>query len=234
MSCARCLLGRASLPSRCPFHEVRRPAGFVLQRQGEVPSSLSYLRSGIVVLSSVDVAGIETSCAVRGPGTLVGLEAARERRATLEVRTLTPVLFCRIDLGRFEAWSGGGPSRASATIALALDELARLHGERAALTGSATERVARYLLALAAAPLGRPPPTDRRLLARILAMRPETVSRALASLRRAGALGARGLRVADPAALARAAGAPRDAADPVEPEREGDSRRRRRGASAAR
>jgi CRP-like cAMP-binding protein len=196
--CVACRLGRAAR-GRCPFEETTIPAGTALYHQGDVPQAVWAVRRGQVLLSSLSADGEETWCALRGADALVGLEALAERPATHEAWALSEVTVCRIDAWAFRAWVGGDDTPAGAVLALTLEESERRERERGALTGRALERVARLLAA------GADPHIEQRLLARLLGMRAETFSRALARLRAVGAIGeGPSLRVRDAAALARA------------------------------
>jgi CRP-like cAMP-binding protein len=168
----------------------------VLLQQGTVPEAVVYLRRGQVVLSSSAASGAEVSCAVRGPDTMLGLELVLGHPMPYQVWALTDVAYCTLDRDAAEAWIGERTTPAGAALTYSLEEAARRVGERQALQGPALRRVARFLLqhTEAEGSDGEPLKTPHRVLAGMLGMRPETLSRSLADLRTAGAL-ARGRTV---------------------------------------
>ncbi len=126
------------------------------------------------------------------------------------VWALTELVACSLDLETFRGWlsldMAGSP--AGAVLSLALRAPALRAVDRQILEGPAIRRVARFLwLNLQATSSGDPLDLQQHVVARVLGMRPETLSRALAALRKGQAL-ARGrrLQLADPAALRRLAG----------------------------
>lgn len=206
--CQSCPLGKASLPASCPFHNVGRDPGEILVAQGEVPPAVAFVRAGSVVLSSVLPSGDETYCAVRGPGSLFGLELLGGEAAAYQAWALSPVVLCLLSAGAFRQWLGRPDSPMGAVLLLALGEAERRRRDRAALAGTALVRVARFLVERRQIE-GRDAPlsVSRQVLARMLGMRPETLSRAVATLRSRGVLAQKGsLRVLDPKRLAGVAG----------------------------
>lgn len=189
LRCQTCgLVNRASV-TECPFHDARRTAGTILIHEGTKPTSIIYLRRGQVVLSSTSASGAEVSCAVRGPDTMIGLEALLDQPMPYQVWALTDVAVCMLDTDGFRNWLGSLASPLGAALNFSLQEAARRVGERQALQGTALKRVARFLLQHAeASPEGEFLRTPHRVLAGILGMRSETLSRAFAELRDAGAL----------------------------------------------
>ena len=189
LRCQACGLVVRSGIDACPFRDTRRSAGTILIHQGAKPTSVLYLRRGQVVLSSTAASGTEVSCAVRGPDTLLGLEALMDLTMPYQVWALTDVALCTLDGHAFKAWLGSEKSPTGAALMFSLQEAARRVGERQALQGTALRRVARFLLQHSEVSTdGEPLRTPHRVLAGILGMRPETLSRALAELRDGGAL----------------------------------------------
>ncbi len=206
--CKSCPLGLASAPGQCPFEESVKPPGTVLLRQGERPEAAWYVRSGQVLIS-VSSGNGSGSCAVRGAGALLGLEALLGEPSGCEAHALSDVVLCALDIDDFRAWIGPLVSPQGTVLTLALREAARQTEERIALEGSATQRVARFLLGRHVAGAGDSAlEIQKQLLARVLGMRPETLSRALAELRERGVLGrGRRVTVVDPEGLERVASA---------------------------
>jgi len=189
LRCQTCGLVTRSGVAECPFRDTRRAAGSVLLQQGVKPEAVVYLRRGQVVLSSNAASGAEVSCAVRGPDTLLGLELLLDQPMPYQVWALTDVAYCTLDHAAAEAWLGDRGTPAGAALTYALEESARRVGERQALQGPALRRVARFLLQHSEADgSDEALKTPHRVLAGMLGMRPETLSRTLADLRAAGAL----------------------------------------------
>lgn len=185
--CSACTLGQASNGAGCPFEEVRRPPGSTVLSQGEVPSHAWYLREGRVLLTAVDADGNERTCAVREPGAFLGFEALRGRPSRHDAKTLSNSVFCRLDETRLRTWLGERLTPASALLGFALDETDQENEEGRLRAGRASARLARYLAGRAARS-GTLLPVPRHFLARLLGLRPETLSRALRRLRDRGAL----------------------------------------------
>ena len=102
---------------------------------------------------------------------------------------------CTASAGAFRHWVGDLGSRAGTLLELVLGETRRREEERVTSSGSATSRVARYVLDRERT--GGAPVTFA-VIARMLRMRPETLSRAVAALRDEGVLsGTRALEVLD-------------------------------------
>lgn len=222
--CYVCPLGRASLPSDCPFDERHLQPGTVLVRQGEVPSTVWFLKSGAVLLSALASSGHETYCALRSTGDLVGTEGMVDRQSPYESWAFGHVVACRLPIAQFRDWLGVDLTPTAAVLGIFVEEMRRLHEDRALLVGDAVSRVARYLLArlrdanartarldgqaaMPPAPSTPDEPLGKGLLARLLGIRAETLSRALHQLRELGAIrDDREISVADPHLLERLAG----------------------------
>ena len=202
--CAICILGRVSTPNRCPFHEVARSAGSLIFPQGEPPECVWFLRRGTVLLSSVSACGDETLCSLRGPGSLLGLELLRNAPTDYEAWALADVEMCRLESDGFRGWVGDRSTPMGVVLGIALEEASKRGQERLALAGRSVTRVARFLLERRRVEqCDRPLRVEKQVLARMLGMRAETLSRALARLREEGAIAAeRDVHVIDPAVLA--------------------------------
>jgi CRP-like cAMP-binding protein len=129
---------------------------------------------------------------------MLGLEGAFGHAMHYEVRALTDVALCSLDVDSFKRWIGPLDSMLGTVLRLSLEEAMRRAGERQAVEGTALRRVARFLTQATTEGPNEGEPRDIPLgvLANILGMRPETLSRALSELRAAGALASgRTLRV---------------------------------------
>lgn len=200
LDCDHCPLGRAAHPASCPWHPLPRPTGHLVLLEGEVPEAAWFVRDGLLLLSATREDGEETFCALRGRGSLVGLEAVRGQRSEYAVWTATPSVLCRIGIEQLRTWMADSLAATDAMLERAIAELAQTRAEQVMQSSSALTRVADFLLAH-----GDEGEIELRLLARVLHMRPETLSRALAQLRRRGAISAgrqpRVPRVIDPRRL---------------------------------
>lgn len=206
--CGACRLRPVAPRGACPFQALSRPAGTLLLYQGEMPESVWIVHRGTVLLSATSADGDETFCSLRGPGNLLGLELLRGRPADADVWALSELTACYLGAEDFRAWVGDRSSPLGAVLDFALDESARRREERLALSGHAVARVARFLLERRRVERGgRPLHVEQQVLARMLGMRPETLSRVLHRLRAAGIIAdGRGLEVRDARKLAELAG----------------------------
>lgn len=206
-SCASCGLGRASGGAECPFHDVAFPAGSLLLTQGETPTTVWHVREGSVLVSSLSVDGEETACSLRGPGAMLGLEALTTAATAYEAWALSDVVVCRMDVASFRNWLGPLDRPAGVIALKAIEENERQRDDRVVLAGRAEVRVARFLLErLRFSAVDSPLPFEQQILARMLGMKPETLSRALQRLREKGALApGRVVRVVSRASLESAA-----------------------------
>lgn len=205
-SCNECPLGSATLPERCPFHASTRGAGELLIRQGEVPSAALFVKQGAVLVSSVGPTGEETSCAMRGAGALLGLELLTSAPSRYQVSALSAATVCTLSASGFSQWMGDLGPRPAALFRMMLGEADLRYQDRARLSGKPVARLARFLIER---DRGRdasahPPKAIRGVvLARMLGMRPETLSRAIGALRTRGVVGrGRALEVLDAPRLA--------------------------------
>ena len=167
--------------------------------EGYAAHTIWFVKRGTVLLSRAGDDGADHPRLVRGPGTFIGLEALIRPTYADSARTTVPTILCGTSREAFDAWLGAGtPAR------MALEQV--LHAtiadppRGASADGPATRRVARWLL-----DAGTPPQLPRHVVASLLGMAPETLSRALATLRHDGAIAVtpRGLQIQDRARLAR-------------------------------
>jgi CRP-like cAMP-binding protein len=195
-TCQKCLLGRDG----CRFDEQSHRPGAVLFRQGQVPDAVWYVKSGLVLVSSMDGGGSETSCSLRGPGALLGLETLLGAPVEYEAWALTEVAVCRLKSDEVATFARG--PLAPALLQLSVEELVRRQRERIGIRGRAVARLARFLLSAPG-----PFEVEHQVLARMLGMRAETFSRALAQLESSGAVAdRRTMSIADPVLLKQMAG----------------------------
>lgn len=210
INCAVCDVGRASGLGQgqfCPFVDRQRRRGELLYLQGEPASHVWFVKRGTVVLyREVGEGAAEGKAhAVRFAGSFIGLEALVSDRYADTAKATTDVVLCGATRAGIDAWLGpkGTPARTALEITL------RSHTRDAAAAarrGSAVQRVAAWLLD--EGPRGEAGHLPRRLVADLLGMRAETLSRALAELTQRGAITTTRttLRIVDLAELERAAG----------------------------
>jgi CRP-like cAMP-binding protein len=173
-----------ALPGDAQVREVVRSAGTVLATQGQRVHEVLIVREGTVLVTSFTGDGDEVWSSVRGPDTLIGAELLRHGRCELDVVALTEVRLLRITPDDFRAWVGPAHSPAAAIIELLLQEISTLGRDRAMTAGTAMGRIARFLRERhRMESAGRPFDIEQRVLARVLQIRPETLSRALSKLR---------------------------------------------------
>lgn len=188
---------------RCVFAKKTLRAGAVMTSQGALPAEVGFLRSGVVSLSMVSGAGEQTWSALRGPRSLIGVEALDGAPAAFEVRTLTAVEVCAASLPSAQAWVRS-PGGSRALLGLALAEVRAQQRDVDFRTGSPPARVARFVAEYEPLIGTNDPerPLSKARVAELVGMRPETLSRVLGQLRGGGCLDARpAVRVLDRAAL---------------------------------
>lgn len=187
--CQSCGLASMARSGTCPFKDSRRPAGTSLLDAGTIPSEVLYIRRGQVALSTRTARGREVSCAVRWPGAMLGLEGVLGRPVPYEAHALTDVVLCSIEVPQFRAWLGPLDSSMGILFQHAVDESVRRENERTAVEGTAVKRVARFLVETVEQGSDHERPAiPQAVLARVLGMRAETLSRALHALRETGVL----------------------------------------------
>ena len=185
LHCASCVLGAAS-PGRCPFVPVTRAAGAVICEAGEPARAVYFVREGLVSLTRPASDGGEGALTLRGASSMCGLDALGGQASVHEVRAFTGVKLCAATAEAICRWLGER-SPAGALAGLLVAELGRGSEEARLREGSPTARVARF--ALTHRPeAGSPRRLPKRLVAQMLGIRPETLSRCLTKLRLAGVL----------------------------------------------
>jgi len=200
--CSACSLGVAS-QGRCRLSPTTREPGATLCAQGERPRTVFFVKEGFVSLSVVSPRGSEMLMTLRGPASLLCTEALRGEPSTYEVRALSRVRLCGIAGDALSQWVGPERSPARAVLDLFLAESRMQRDEVNYRQGDCLSRVARFALAHARFLAERPNAVRKQVVARLLGMRPETLSRCLTRLEKDGVVDAsRGVRVLDPRRLA--------------------------------
>jgi CRP/FNR family transcriptional regulator, cyclic AMP receptor protein len=200
--CGSCSLGIAS-QGRCRFTPTTREAGATLCAQGERPRTVYFVKEGFVSLSAVSPRGSELLLTLRGPTALLCTEAIHGEPSPYEVRALSRVKLCGIPGDAMSSWVGPDRSPARVVLDLLLAEGRMQRDEVNYRQGDCLSRVARFALAHARFLADRPNAVRKQVVARLLGMRPETLSRCLTRLERDGVLDAsRGVKVLDARRLA--------------------------------
>lgn len=201
--CSACTLGVASGQGRCRFTPTARESGATICAQGERPRTVYFIKEGFVSLSAVSTRGAEMQLTLRGPHSLLCTEALRGEASPYEVRALSRVKLCGLSGEAMNQWVGPERSPARAVLDLVLSEAKLQRDEVNYRQGDCLARVARFALAHARFLADRPNAVRKQVVARLLGMRPETLSRCLTKLERDGVLDAsRGVRVVDARRLA--------------------------------
>jgi len=195
--CTVCSLGMAS-QGRCRLTPSTREAGATLCAQGERPRTVYFVKEGFVSLSAVSPRGMEMTLTLRGPNSLLCTEALHSDPSPYDVRALSRVKLCGIAGDQMSTWIGPDKSPARAVLDLLLAEGRLQRDEVNYRQGDCMSRVARFALAHARFLADRPNAVRKQMVARLLGMRPETLSRCLTRLEREGVVDAsRGVRVLD-------------------------------------
>ncbi len=203
--CGSCSLGIAS-SGRCRLSPTTRESGATICAQGERPRTVYFIKEGFVSLSAVSPRGAELLLSLRGPYSLLCTEALQNESSAVEVRALSRVKLCGIGGEALNQWIGPERSAARVVLELLLSEGRQQRDEVNWRQGDCLSRVARFALAHARFLADRPTAVRKQVVARLLAMRPETLSRCLTRLEKEGVVDAtRGGRVLDHRRLAQLA-----------------------------
>lgn len=190
--CADCPIGRASGVGRgsyCAFVDRQRRTGEILYLQGAEVDHAWFIKRGTVVLYRDRAGDGEPAVhAVRFAGALIGLETLVAPRYADTARAVTEVTVCGIPRAGLDQWLGpkDTPARTALEVWLRAGHADRLH--RSPRDGSAVARVADWLAREGTPGVSLSLP--RQIVAELLGMRPETLSRAIAALRDRGAIAA--------------------------------------------
>jgi CRP-like cAMP-binding protein len=200
--CNACSLGIAS-QGKCRLTPATREPGSTICAQGERPRTVFFVKEGFVALSAVSPRGSELLLSLRGPSSLLCTEALQGEPSPYEVRALSRVRVCGIGSDALAQWIGPEKSAARVVLDLLLTESRQQRDEVNWRQGDCLSRVARFALAHARFLADRPNAVRKQVVARLLGMRAETLSRCLTRLEQEGVVDAsRGVRVLDHRRLA--------------------------------
>jgi CRP-like cAMP-binding protein len=162
-----------------------------------------FIKEGFVALSAVNPRGAELLLSLRGPASLLCTEAIQSEPSPYEVRALSRVKVCGISSEALSQWIGPEKSPARVILDLLRTESRQQRDEVNWRQGDCLSRVARFALAHHRFLADRPNAVRKQVVARLLGMRPETLSRCLTKLEKDGVVDAsRGVRVIDHRRLA--------------------------------
>ena len=200
--CNSCSLGIASA-GKCRLTPTSREPGATICAQGERPRTVYFVKEGFVALSAVSPKGAELLLTLRGPTSLLCTEAINGEASPVEVRAMSRVRVCGIGGEALSQWVGPEKSASRVVLDLLLSESRHQRDEVNWRQGDCLARVARFALAHARFLADRPNAVRKQVVARLLGMRPETLSRCLSKLEADGLIDAsRGVRVLDQQGLA--------------------------------
>jgi CRP-like cAMP-binding protein len=149
-------------------------------RHGFAVDHVFQIQSGRVKLAVVDASGSERASTMRGPGSILGLEALLGLPALLDARVDVEGEFAMAEPAAVERWLLSGAVPVGAVVKHVIAENVRLTTERLLLDGNAEARAARFLLERETNPLlSAWRDVARHEVAGLLSMRPETLSRAI-------------------------------------------------------
>jgi CRP-like cAMP-binding protein len=188
-----------------PFYVVRRAPDTVMLRHGFNVDHIFQIQSGRVKLAVADANGSERASTMRGPGSILGLEALLGLPAMLDAHVDVEGEFAMAEPANVERWLQSGNEPVTAVVKHVIAENVRLTTERLLLEGNAEARTARFLLERETNPLlSAWKEVARHEVAGLLSMRPETLSRAIRLLQDRQVVGS-GLEILDAEELRRIA-----------------------------
>jgi CRP-like cAMP-binding protein len=145
---------------------------------------IGQVREGRVTLRAVAADGSERLFSQRRAGAWLGLEALAGRTTPYALLAHTAVVIVRAPTQAFQAALTSGGTVARALLDASLDETYTVATEQVLLRAPAEERIRNLFSGAAMAPSwGEPDALTRQDLARLLNMRPETLSRLSTRLR---------------------------------------------------
>lgn len=206
IQCQECGIGQASglgAGGFCPFIQRTYGPGEILFTEGQAIHHLWFVKHGSVVLyrKRTDEQGLGRVRTVRFTGGFVGLEALVSPIYVDTARTAGETVLCMATADGFEQWLGPKGTPARTALEASVQAMVSDLPPRAAADGSAAQRVAGWLTHEGQG--GGTLQLPRRVIADLLGMRPETLSRALAALASRGAIAVSrtDLRIMDQEAL---------------------------------
>jgi len=204
-ACASCRLGVAAgvgAGGHCPWVDGHRSAGAWIYFAGEPAERIMFVKHGMVTLSRDAGHARDDGVvwAVRRPGSLLGIEALVRPTYLDSARAVTDVVICVATREDVQDWMRTRDAAGRALLECVVHAQATDVPRRASSEGSAQQRAASWVLEQARDPQ---PNLPRQVVAAMLGMLPETLSRALAALAQKGliAVTRKSVQIVDAAAL---------------------------------
>lgn len=181
--CALCPVGAASKVAEgqsCPMTDRRKSAESYLYLRGTPADTVYYVKHGSVALlrGSGEGDGDGAPYAVRRAGSFVGLEAVKGTTYVDSARAVSDVTVCAMSRSQVRGWLER-PGTAKVMLEALVEALAKDTAPRSRMEGSARQRVARWIQESS-----HQRTLPRTVIAGLLGMKPETLSRTLAALAR--------------------------------------------------
>ncbi|MBK6514490.1 MAG: Crp/Fnr family transcriptional regulator [Polyangiaceae bacterium] len=182
-ACAKCPIGAASGVGRgecCVMLDRSRRAGANLFVEGEPAEKVWFVKRGLVSLSRAVDARAAAVWTLRRPGSILGLEGLQRPTYLDTANAVTDVVVCVASKDAVQAWLARRSGAALALLGCVVEAQCTDAPRRAGADGNSVVRVATWLLDAEAQnqAIGAP----RAVIAGLLGMEPETLSRALAAL----------------------------------------------------
>lgn len=182
-----------ALHSILRFQTDRYEAGKLIEL--DAPDGvIIHVRQGRVLVTTVDQSGQETLCVLRDGGAILGLESLSGMVLPYFLWTVTDVELSIASATQAREWMRTNAHPTQALIRASVDALRLCLIEQMALHGSATTRLARLMITSVDGEPERKIPAammlalPKNVLARMLHMRAETLSRVLRKLEEAGGI----------------------------------------------
>lgn len=153
-----------------------------------------HVASGRVLVTTVDPSGQETLCVLRDAGSVIGLESVAGMVLPYFLWTVTDAELSIAPATQARDWLRGNNQATQAFMRASLDALRQSLLEQMALHGSATTRLARLFVNSVEGDSDRKIPAQmmlalpKNVIARMLQMRAETLSRVLRKLEESGGI----------------------------------------------
>lgn len=201
----QCPLATVCTRGKGPFREVRRQQHSILFVQGEPASQVYLVRRGTVSLHrmSTENRALGRTRALRHQDSFLGIEALIDDEYQDSARAETPLVLCVASRERVAEWVADESEASLLVLKTVLqteeDELM----PQASTDGTAVQRVAAWILDRQQ--IEQTTDVPRSVIADLLGMRPETLSRALHSLAEEGLIevSRRSFFIIDPGGLRR-------------------------------